>query len=79
MGARYITLYFPKAVEFRSFWGEKSELRRFHDGAINEAVVWDKEPEKAYQDKTTICHRVIQYLLQRLGSLSKEKEILIVE
>ena len=32
------------AVAFRAFWGEKSELRRFQDGSIKEAVVWDRTP-----------------------------------
>ena len=27
--------------QFREFWGPKSELRRFPDGRINEAVVWN--------------------------------------
>ena len=31
--------------QFRSFWGPKSELRRFADGAITEAVVWDSVPQ----------------------------------
>lgn len=31
-----------KAVrEFKDFWGEKSQLRRFKDGAILESVVWE--------------------------------------
>lgn len=30
------------AKEFRSFWGEKSELRRFQDGKICESVVWPR-------------------------------------
>lgn len=30
----------PEAAEFREFWGEKSELRRFRDSSILEAVVW---------------------------------------
>lgn len=32
------------AAEFRQFWGDRSELRRFQDGAICEAVVWDCGP-----------------------------------
>ncbi|ETE57187.1 Nucleolar protein 6, partial [Ophiophagus hannah] len=28
-------------MEFRQFWGERSELRRFQDGVICEAVLWD--------------------------------------
>jgi len=30
----------PEAKIFRDFWGEKSELRRFQDGSVCEAVVW---------------------------------------
>jgi U3 small nucleolar RNA-associated protein 22 len=29
---------------FRLFWGNKCELRRFQDGSIVEAVVWDANP-----------------------------------
>jgi U3 small nucleolar RNA-associated protein 22 len=32
------------AREFRDFWGERSELRRFQDGSIAEAVVWEAGP-----------------------------------
>ncbi len=28
------------AAKFRAFWGDASELRRFQDGKISEAVVW---------------------------------------
>lgn len=30
------------ARAFRAFWGEKAELRRFQDGSITEAVVWEE-------------------------------------
>ncbi|KAG7318490.1 hypothetical protein KOW79_018245 [Hemibagrus wyckioides] len=30
----------PEAAEFRQLWGSRSELRRFQDGAITEAVLW---------------------------------------
>lgn len=33
-----------EAKEFRKFWGERSELRRFKDGRICESVVWDFVP-----------------------------------
>jgi U3 small nucleolar RNA-associated protein 22 len=39
-----------QAVEgemFRSFWGSKSELRRFKDGAIVDAVVWGEQDIQA--------------------------------
>ncbi|KIY02801.1 uncharacterized protein Z520_01266 [Fonsecaea multimorphosa CBS 102226] len=29
-----------EATEFREFWGEKAELRRFKDGSISESLVW---------------------------------------
>lgn len=29
-----------QAAEFRQLWGSRSELRRFQDGAITEAVLW---------------------------------------
>ena len=31
------------AKDFRQFWGERSELRRFHDGVVREVVVWGED------------------------------------
>ena len=28
------------AADFRQFWGDRSELRRFQDGVVREVVVW---------------------------------------
>ena len=36
-----------KCKAFRAFWGPMAELRRFADGAISEAVVWDAMPSAA--------------------------------
>ena len=33
-------LSLSQATEFRAFWGERSEMRRFKDGSIHEAVLW---------------------------------------
>ncbi|KAF7494432.1 Nucleolar protein 6 [Sarcoptes scabiei] len=33
----------PEAESFRQFWGSKCETRRFQDGDIREAVLWDGE------------------------------------
>jgi len=52
----------PEAVEFRNYWGEKSDLRRFKDGSINEAVVWEGS-NKA--ERRLICKQVVNYLLKR--------------
>ncbi|CAN0366032.1 unnamed protein product, partial [Laminaria digitata] len=42
----------PAARKFREFWGDKSELRRFKDGSIVEAVVW--------KGKGAQRHRVVE-------------------
>jgi len=49
------------AAEFRAFWGEKSELRRFQDGKICEAVVW----EGAAADRHLIVDALLQHALTR--------------
>ena len=46
---------------FRTFWGSKSELRRFKDGRILESVVWDvSHPD----ERQHIPGRVVQHILQ---------------
>ena len=48
------------AVErFRSFWGNKSELRRFQDGKISEAIVWECPPHERH----TIPDKILSYAL----------------
>ncbi|XP_056141122.1 nucleolar protein 6 [Lampris incognitus] len=51
----------PKAAEFRQLWGSRSELRRFQDGAITEAVLWTGE--SAYQ-KRLVPQQIITHLLK---------------
>ena len=50
-----------EAVEFRAFWGSKSELRRFRDGSILECAVWKKQETK---DDKSIAEQIISYLLE---------------
>ncbi|XP_058157972.1 nucleolar protein 6 isoform X2 [Dasypus novemcinctus] len=50
----------PKAADFRQFWGSRSELRRFQDGAIREAVVWEAA---SMAQKRLIPHQVVTHLL----------------
>lgn len=50
------------AAAFRSFWGEKAELRRFHDGSILESVVW---PTKSVDDRYVIVKRIVAYVIAR--------------
>nr|XP_047904507.1 nucleolar protein 6 isoform X2 [Anser cygnoides] len=51
----------PEAVEFRNFWGEKSELRRFQDGTICEAVVWEAS---TVCQKRLIPEQIVRHLLK---------------
>ncbi|XP_004428412.1 PREDICTED: nucleolar protein 6 [Ceratotherium simum simum] len=50
----------PEAADFRRFWGSRSELRRFQDGAIREAVVWEAA---SMAQKRLIPHQVVTHLL----------------
>ncbi|XP_063814035.1 nucleolar protein 6 isoform X2 [Pseudophryne corroboree] len=56
----------PEAADFRNFWGKKSELRRFQDASICEAVVW---PADTVQEKRRIPELVVKHLLQLHGDI----------
>jgi U3 small nucleolar RNA-associated protein 22 len=47
------------AAAFRSFWGEKAELRRFKDGSIRESLVWSEDPS------SSIVHQILVHILKR--------------
>ncbi|KAF1352035.1 pre-rRNA processing protein-like protein Utp22 [Delphinella strobiligena] len=49
-----------EAAEFRKFWGEKAELRRFRDGAILESLVWSTK-----EGGLPIVQQIITWLLWR--------------
>ncbi|XP_051923336.1 nucleolar protein 6 [Hippocampus zosterae] len=51
----------PKAAEFRQLWGARSELRRFQDGGIAEAVLWEGE---SICQKRLVPQQIITHLLQ---------------
>lgn len=51
----------PEAEEFRQLWGLRSELRRFQDGAITEAVLWEG---KTACEGRLVPRQIIPYLLQ---------------
>lgn len=50
------------AKVFRNFWGEKSEMRKFQDTSICEAVVFTAENAS---QKRKIVTKIIKYILQR--------------
>ncbi|KAM5126585.1 nucleolar protein 6-like, partial [Mantella aurantiaca] len=51
----------PEAVDFRKFWGTKSELRRFQDASICEAVVW---PADNAQERRKVPELIVRHLLE---------------
>ncbi|KAA8592916.1 hypothetical protein FQN60_018371 [Etheostoma spectabile] len=67
----------PKAAEFRQLWGSRSELRRFQDGAITEAVLWDGE---TMCQKRLVPRQIITHLLQLrfLSPYSRSGRLVVV-
>ncbi|XP_043280434.1 nucleolar protein 6 [Venturia canescens] len=61
-----------EAAIFRNFWGNKSELRRFQDGSICEALVWAKS-KKTLSIKRIICKKIVTFLLKEKFDLSKNQ------
>merc|ERR1719239_653369 len=53
----------PEAKEFRDFWGDKSEMRRFKDGTIHEAVLWCASSLQS--ERRMVCERIVKYILYR--------------
>mmetsp|Transcript_17344 Transcript_17344/g.56764 ORF Transcript_17344/g.56764 Transcript_17344/m.56764 type:complete len:1002 (+) Transcript_17344:276-3281(+) len=49
----------PLAKAFRAFWGDRAELRRFKDGVIADAVVWNIEPAKRHLLPSLIVETVL--------------------
>lgn len=48
------------AAEFRSFWGEKAELRRFKDGSILESLIWTTADPTA-----NFLKQIVTYVVRR--------------
>ncbi|XP_015788295.1 nucleolar protein 6 [Tetranychus urticae] len=59
----------PEANEFREFWGEKSELRRFQEGSIRETVFWKCDTAA---DKRAIIGKIVKYILQKHLGIQKK-------
>lgn len=59
-----------EAASFRSFWGEKAELRRFKDGSILESLVWVTE-----RDGQSVLEQIARLLIKRHFSEAAEKTL----
>ncbi|CDO77351.1 hypothetical protein BN946_scf184786.g12 [Trametes cinnabarina] len=55
-----------RTKQFREFWGEKAELRRFKDGSIVESVVWEV---KNSDERAHIPSMIVRHLLKRHFSI----------
>ncbi|KAF6211041.1 hypothetical protein GE061_014154 [Apolygus lucorum] len=53
----------PEGSEFREFWGDKCQLRRFKDGSITESVIWAHNSLPVEQ-RRMIVKNIVMYLLQ---------------
>ncbi|CAD5114336.1 DgyrCDS3474 [Dimorphilus gyrociliatus] len=63
-----------EAKSFRNFWGEKSEMRKFQDTSICEAVVF---PADNAAKKRKIITKMIKYILERhLNVVNNDLKIL---
>lgn len=54
--------YLFQAEEFREFWGNKCDLRRFKDGTVCESVVWG-DAESTVEYRRSIVNKIVSYLL----------------
>lgn len=59
----------PEAKEFRDFWGDKSEMRRFKDGTIHEAVLWTSSSLQC--ERRLVCRKIVKYVLNRHCGIDK--------
>ncbi|XP_030832243.1 nucleolar protein 6 [Strongylocentrotus purpuratus] len=58
-----------EAKAFSEFWGKKSELRRFQDGSICEAVVW---PGTSVAEKRLVCSHIVRHILHLHAGIKPE-------
>ena len=62
-----------EAAAFRTFWGEKAELRRFKDGSILESLIW---PSTGSQLSTV--QDIVSYLVTRHLKLERGQSVTFV-
>jgi U3 small nucleolar RNA-associated protein 22 len=66
-----------EAKAFVDLWGEKAQLRRFKDGAIVQAVVWnDDEAISVYQNKEKLQGGYVEKIIRHVVRLHYTRETL---
>jgi U3 small nucleolar RNA-associated protein 22 len=62
--------------EFLELWGEKAQLRRFKDGAIVHAVVWNEDDGEEYQNKSSLQGGYIEKIVRHIVNLHHTSEMI---
>lgn len=65
-----------KAEDFRKFWGEKSELRRFRDGNVCETVCWASSND-TLKRKRSIIKNIVDYVLEKKFKINNAEYIYV--
>ena len=73
----------PAASEWRSYWKERTELRRFKDGRVLECVMWRAESESEVEEERTmgeasVLLRIVRWVMTRKGQLKDTADIRFV-
>ncbi|KAH9309820.1 hypothetical protein KI387_037731, partial [Taxus chinensis] len=64
-----------ESVKFRSFWGDKAQLRRFKDGRIAETAVWECEQ----WEKHLVIKKIMEHIFCRHLSLSSHNFCIVTD
>ena len=59
----------PESRDFKEFWGSRSNMRRFQDGSIIQAVVWDG---KTAQERRSIINQITEHVLELHAGVSRD-------
>lgn len=62
----------PESEEFRKFWGNKAEIRRFKDGSITESILWCNA-DAPIAEKRAICQKIVTFLLKHHFNIISDK------
>jgi U3 small nucleolar RNA-associated protein 22 len=59
---------------FKKLWGEKSQLRRFKDGAIVQAVIWNDTNDGTFQNEGKLKGGYVEKIIKHIVHLHFTKE-----
>lgn len=68
----------PAADDFKRFWGQRSEMRRFQDGSIVEACVW-ASPTAPLAERRLTCKRIAVHLLEHHFGIEPQQVLYVAD